>query len=161
MKDQTWTGEADRSRYQPGPWDNEPDKAQWTDPATGYPCLIVRHHNLGNLCGYVGVPNGHPYYGQHYDNVPDVSVHGGLTFANKCQQTAPVCHIVEEGEDDDVWWFGFDCAHCWDLCPGTRGLLAEAGFPPNERDVYRDWNYVHNEVTELARQLKDRADGPK
>ena len=38
-----------------GPWDNEPDKAQWIDEASGYDCLIVRGGG-GALCGYVGVP---------------------------------------------------------------------------------------------------------
>lgn len=63
----------------PDPWDNEPDKVQWIDPATDLDCLAVRNP-IGAWCGYVGVPNDHPYYGQPYDDIP-VSVHGGLTFA--------------------------------------------------------------------------------
>lgn len=72
-----------------GPWNNEPDKAQWVDDATGLDCLIVRNHG-GALCGYVGVPEGHPAYGKDYDTV-DVLVHGGLTFASLCAEG------VEEG----------------------------------------------------------------
>ena len=37
------------------------------------------------MCGYVGVGPGHPSHGVHYDNV-DVSVHGGLTFADGCHE---------------------------------------------------------------------------
>ena len=47
---------------EPGPWDREPDKIQYEDPDTGYPCLVKRT-SLGHLCGYVGVPEGHPAHG--------------------------------------------------------------------------------------------------
>ena len=48
----------DKSVWGPGPWQNEPDKRQWQDEATGLPCLIVRN-SMGALCGYVGVSEGH------------------------------------------------------------------------------------------------------
>jgi hypothetical protein len=38
----------------------EPDKVQWRDQVTGLTCLIVRVNPGGALCGYVGVPPGHP-----------------------------------------------------------------------------------------------------
>lgn len=67
-----------------GEWDQEPDKKQWTDAATGLPCLIVRNFG-GALCGYVGVPPGHPDHGTDYGGLDaDVDVHGGLTFADAC-----------------------------------------------------------------------------
>lgn len=65
-----------------GEWDDEPDKAQWIDETTGLDCLIVRN-GVGALCGYVGVPEGHPMYRKHYDEV-DVRAHGGLTFSDMC-----------------------------------------------------------------------------
>ena len=72
----------DKSAWNRGPWDQEPDKRQWQDEATGLPCLIVRGP-AGALCGYVGVPEGHPAHGKDYDDV-EVSCHGGLTFARGC-----------------------------------------------------------------------------
>ena len=72
----------DKSSWGDGPWQSEPDKIQWLDEATGLPCLIVRGP-VGALCGYVGVPEGHPHFEQKYDDV-DVRVHGGLTFASFC-----------------------------------------------------------------------------
>ena len=77
----------DKSAWGPGPWQEEPDKRQWQDEATGLPCLIVRN-NGGALCGYVGVPKGHPDHGKDYDAV-DVDVHGGLTFADTCVKLTP------------------------------------------------------------------------
>jgi hypothetical protein len=46
-----------------GPWLEEPDKIQWIDEATGLDCLIVRQSESGHLCGYAGVPPGHPLHG--------------------------------------------------------------------------------------------------
>jgi len=42
------------------------------------PCSIWRHEQLGHLCGYIGVPKGHPWYGKDYDAI-EADVHGGLT----------------------------------------------------------------------------------
>jgi hypothetical protein len=52
----------DKTLWPRGEWDDEPDKMQWQDEATGLPCLIVRGP-VGALCGYVGVPEGHPCFG--------------------------------------------------------------------------------------------------
>ena len=71
----------------------------------GLTCAVVQAREGMHRCGYVRVPPGHPYHGKSYDDVADVSVHGGLTFA----EGEPCTH------DDGVgWWFGFDCAHAGD-----------------------------------------------
>lgn len=79
----------DKSSWGDGPWAAEPDKRQWLDEATGLPCLIVRGPS-GALCGYVGVPRGHPCHGKHYDAVyeivEDLDIHGGLTFSDLCAE---------------------------------------------------------------------------
>lgn len=76
----------DKSSWGPGPWIEEPDKVQGVDTVTGYDTLIVRNGS-GALCGYVGVPEGHPYFGLEYDSIPgDLHVHGGVTFTNSCYE---------------------------------------------------------------------------
>ena len=35
---------------------------------------------MGSLCGYLGVPPNHPWYGKSWDGI-DCDVHGGLTYA--------------------------------------------------------------------------------
>jgi hypothetical protein len=136
-----------------GPWSSEPSKMQWVDRASGLPCLIVRN-GLGALCGYAGVTPGHPLHGKGYDYADDIEVHGGLTFADSCQPTTDeahgICHIPEPGTPHDVWWFGFDCAHCFDLVPGMRHDFNRDG------SEYRDIGYVASEVTKLAAQLHQR-----
>jgi hypothetical protein len=142
----------DKSDWPRGPWDCEPDKRQWVDEKTGLPCLIVRAgHELGHLCGYVGVPRGHPFYEADYDSLP-VEVHGGLTFASRCSHGAEdrsICHKVEPGEPDDVWWLGFDCAHLGDISPGMERFRLR-GYGG---DTYKNIDYVTREVQNLARQL--------
>lgn len=91
----------DKSKWGQGPWQEEPDKAQWVDEATGLDCLIVRGPS-GALCGYVGVPESHPWHGKDYgactaaepceeswcDHRPEshIEVHGGLTFSDACHE---------------------------------------------------------------------------
>jgi len=140
----------DKSSWGAGPWQNEPDKKQWQDAATGYPCLIVRN-DMGALCGYVGVAKSHPNFEQDYDK-PDVTVHGGLTFASRCQEQQNECEGICHKTDgpDDVWWFGFDCLHASDSSPPIRD-----GLTPFDYGVYRDIAYVTAEIESLAAQLKE------
>lgn len=150
----------DKSSWGNGPWQEEPDKRQWQDKATGLPCLIVRGP-FGGLCGYVGVPPAHPAFEKPYSDM-DVEVHGGLTYADFCQPGEAaekgICHIVDDGEDDRVWWFGFDCGHYGDMMPGHRRDLIAQMFDGHCRaGVYRTLAYVESNVRDLARQLADFA----
>lgn len=175
------TGKAQWGR---GPWTNEPDKAQGVDDATGYPWLIVRGP-MGSLCGYVGVPEGHPWYEVAYREI-DADVHGGLTYSDHCSPKEDIdrlgigrsiCHIVHDDEHEDAWWVGFDCGHAFDLMPGLRFTLnkikkeavagrtfwqkvkawfrSEDELDPPWKDVYRNWDYVHEEIKHLAEQAKE------
>jgi hypothetical protein len=155
----------DKTAWGPGPWQDEPDKVQFVEPATGLPALIVRNR-FGALCGYVGVTPDHPWHGvgynecvghrgcTAYDHSPEsrVDVHGGLTFAAACadggDESTSVCHIPAPGDPDHVWWFGFDMGHCDDYCPG---YMRE--HPALIRGTYRDIVYVKGEIAKLARQL--------
>lgn len=144
----------DKSGWGVGPWQDEPDKRQWADEATGLPCLIVRPH--GSLCGYVGVPPGHWAHGVHYDDnrLGHIEVHGGLTFSRGCMhgddESQGVCHKPAPGEPDDVWWLGFDTAHCWDVDPERSARWPE--LQPGDAE-YRDMAYVAAQVAALAKQL--------
>lgn len=142
-----------------GPWNDEPDKAQWQDEATRYPCLIVRGP-FGALCGYVGVSEGHPAFGVDYRDVPTPlecdddyfpSVHGGLTFSSFCAHSAAesrgICHAPAPGEPDRVWWLGFDCVHSGDTCPSYQRQCY------TEYESYKDIGYVRAEVRSLDSQL--------
>jgi hypothetical protein len=130
-----------------------------------------------HLCGYVGLPVGHSLYGKDYNDVISVKpettdrkinvskvgvinllcgvsqeqlsnntipiclafdVHGGMTFAKVGLSTS----------NDGLWYFGFDAAHCDDICPGYDKLMRF-----DENQVYRTFEYMKNETNNLARQI--------
>lgn len=116
-----------------GPWNDEPDYAKWE--AHGVTCEIKRVPSMGHLCGYVTVPEGHPWFEQDYDYI-EADVHGGLTYGSK---------------SSDGYTVGFDCAHAFDLLPMTVAMGRGSGTE-NYRDTYRDWAFVKAEVERLAAQ---------
>ena len=147
----------DKTSWPRGPWDQEPDKKQFEDQATGLPCLVVRNRDMGFLCGYVGVPPGHPAHGVKYDEL-DVDVHGGPTFSEACMegdQERSICHIPGPGDPDHVWWIGFDTGHAFDFMPGHRARMQSYGLDLHtlEGEEYRTLAYVESQCAELARQL--------
>jgi hypothetical protein len=159
MKTRQWTF-MEKLGWAPGPWHDEPDKMQWQDEATGLPCLIHRAPVTGALCGYVGVPEGHPWFGRDYKELEDPNVHGGLTFSDFCypelgEHGEGICHVVEPGEDDKVWWVGFDCSHAGDLSPRVGALMRTHGALARHEslpDTYRHLAYVREECRSLAQQ---------
>jgi hypothetical protein len=151
-----------------GPWIGEPDKVQWIDETTGYDCLMVRNH-FGAWCGYVGVSFGHPLFGREYGECSRpvqctgeawgcehtgeamLSVHGGITFTSFCdpeEKVEGICHVPAPGRPEQVWWYGFDCGHAWDLMPGMATLRGMEG------GTYKDVTYVVEQVESLALQMK-------
>jgi hypothetical protein len=113
----------DKSDWGPGPWQEEPDRIEWR--SHGLPCLIVRQKHHGALCGYVGVPEGHPCFGaEGFSGEPDyLDVHGGITFGAPRVAGSKICHVAQPGEPEHVYWLGFDCAHLSRLPTGICGSL--------------------------------------
>ena len=129
-------------------WENEPNRQQWIDPATGYRCLILKHH-WGHLCGYIRVMRTHRLHGRPEKAQRLLQAHGGLNFASNGKGVA----YLKRG-----MWLGFDCAHAWDYVPATDRKLESlfGGFPKfmEDRKVYRNSVNVRQCLTDLALQLK-------
>jgi len=104
----------------------------------GYKCVILRHPHLKHLCGYVGVPKDHILYGVDHDDLPAEfhDVHGGLTFSG----------FRKEYTNDDLWYFGFDCAHAGDLVPAVFSTC---------NGTYRTMEYVEKECKKLAEKIAE------
>ena len=122
-------------------WLDEPNREEFN--YAGLDCLIVRHPEMGHLCGYVAVGEGHPCYSRGYDYLPyddlfPVSVHGGLTYSREGDG---------EYQPKGYWWLGFDCAHFNDIIPFMPGPLSQHGS-------YKNFNFIRQEIKELADQLK-------
>lgn len=172
MQMETWV---DKTSWGDGPWQQEPDRAEWRDDATGLACLARRSPGGGNWCGYVAVPPGHAWHGKDYDDIEDeVDVHGGLTFCGPCmphvctggeqELREVVCHTPQAGEPDDVWWLGFDCHHFRDIAPAFQARMREldieipgtAGFAHETYgESYKPLAYVRSECAHLAAQAAD------
>ena len=76
-------------------------------------------------CGYVAVPENHPYYGRDCDKLP-ICCHGGLTFGQVCTMK-----YINEPEH---YWIGFDCDHYGDG-PDLNKL--------NELKIKPNYNFIH------------------
>jgi hypothetical protein len=124
------TGLIDRTGWPRGPWDAEPDLVRWIDPKTGLRC-VVACSILGNLAGYVEVPQGHVWFGEE-PSVP--GVHGGVNWSGAKH---PYAELGADG-----WWIGFDCGHLSDVTPGIGNH-----WPGSE---YRTIGYTQDECTKLA-----------
>lgn len=106
-------------------------------------CVVYRAiPSLGHLNGYVGIPKMHWAYGKHYDEIEDIEVHGGLTYSSHRLS------CIDESVFGEMWWFGFDTAHAGD----KRVMTPEDTmyFYLNDNDVYRDFNYVKQQVIGMA-----------
>ena len=93
----------------------------------GFRCAVIGQQ-LGHRCGYVGLPEGHKYYGEDYDEIP-LDCHGGLTFSRE-SDTYPV------KSEKPLWWIGFDCAHYND--GKDKELLKALGITKEEHPLYYD-----------------------
>ena len=70
----------------------------------GYQCVVL-FMPRAYRCGYVGIPNSHKLAKKSVDDLGYLDCHGGVTYSE------PFLH---DCDDDDIWWIGFDCAHCFD-----------------------------------------------
>jgi len=143
----------DRTGWPSGPWDEEPDRVEFTT-AAGYPGLM-RRGPMGQWCGYVAVPPGHPWHGlemEVLDGLADCP--GGVTYAAACH--GEICHTPAPGESDDVWWVGFDCGHAGDLIPG---MLAITTIPLSlwRHGTYKPMDWVQSAVERLAEHCAEAA----
>lgn len=169
------TTSIDKSAWRQGPWNEEPDRINFTT-ASGLDASINRVTHSGCLCGYVGVDATHPWFGKEYgaqvsasaeqlarpidtDKISIIAVllmaMGGDAPANDANIDC-LLHVhggvtyadsgrAAFGEDPDLWYFGFDCSHSGDTTPAY-----EFNF---SGDQYRDINYVRAECEALATQL--------
>lgn len=119
--------------FGPGPWQDEPDEASWTDESTGLPCRALRN-GAGAWCGYVGVPPTHEFYRVYYSDIPYLPVHGGLTYS--------------DFKGNETWWLGFDCGHYCDYVPHPDLCKFSGGI-----QNYRTLEFVKAECSRLAQSL--------
>lgn len=122
-----WKKPADRSRWQRGPWDDEPDFIEFEH--LGLWCFAGRGI-WGTWFGYVACEASDPRITVVNDET--LEAHGGL---------------VHGWQDEDGRGVGFDCAHAGDASPEDPHVM--------KGDVYRDAAYVERELVNLAEQINN------
>ena len=126
----------------------------------GYHCVVI-FQTIGHRCGYVGLPKNNKYYGMGYEEI-DIDCHGGLTYASD---------RLYEQNDTDIWWIGFDCAHCDDAKDyeslykyytddRSREMFdfwkeVDQKYPINDITV-KDLDYVVNECKSIVEQIEKK-----
>lgn len=94
--------------------------------------------------------------------------HSYEEFKRIAEQTC-ICYVSPPGASqtdqwEGLWFFGFDCAHAFDLCPAIEHIIRsirlrdklDKDFPIQRemRDVYRNLAYVEDQCLQLAIQLR-------
>jgi hypothetical protein len=114
-------------------WEPKYPNVHWTDPVTGYEIQVRFNENGGTWCGYVVLPEDHPWVSDPSDTLDFsvVYVHGGWTYR-------------------DGRTFGFDCAHYMDYQP--QGYYRYAGTR-GEPLTYWTFAMVRDEILRAAREI--------
>ena len=136
----------DKLTWNNGEWKNEQDYYYWIDETTLLNCLVARKV-LGNLCGYVGLPEANKFYGLDYKQIESKlahSIHGGLTYSDFGNELI----LHKSKEESNLWWVGFATSEPGDLIPNYNGFKYD-----NRIETYKDVKYVKKEVEKLALAL--------
>ena len=100
---------------------------------------------MGHRCGYVGVDESHPLYGD--GDFWEADVHGGITYSGGFQELENALGIT-------CWFFGFDCMHGGDI-PDAEAMKLY-GFElraPYLNGTAKSTQYVIDEIKKLSVQL--------
>lgn len=139
----------DKSQWGEGEWRQEPDYLFWIEESSNLPCAIVRTPIYGSLCGYVGVPSGHPYYRMEYGGLnlktcPELSY---SDFLSPVFQIEWQSGILENYLN--CWFLGFHGKLTIDLTPGLKKFLPDAILP----GAYRNLGEVFRQAEAMAKEL--------
>ena len=95
----------------------------------GIPWAIMKNPELGFRCGYVQLPEAHPWRAGDTDILDHIDAHGGITYG-----------------PDKHGWIGFDTGHYCDYWPGTYF----AQFGPEPHSIVWTAERMEQETIHLA-----------
>ncbi len=134
-------------------------KKEWTTEAGLNAVAILVSPTMPHYCGYVSIDKNHKHYRKTYDNLQNIDIHGGLTFAGDAYW-----------EESNNHWLGFDALHLGDAYAWEEGkelittddekiqvksaqnILGK--YPEPEAEI-RDLNYIIEQCESLAKQLQE------
>ena len=123
-------------------WEPLYPHVHWTDPVTGYEIQVRFNGYTGTWCGYVVLPEEHPWVVDQREFERDdkhvrldihsmVRVHGGWTFYSENT-------------------YGFDCAHYMDYQPAQPYNKVDPWGHPL---IYWTFAMVRDEILRAAREI--------
>lgn len=143
------------SEWGDGPWKAEGNDSVsvsgWQTIHLGLQCQVIRNQ-LGAWCGYVRLPDTHPWTSlDALEDIP-VTVHGGVSF-------------IGTPEFDDSGrgiWIGFDCGHFDDYVPGLEASMKK--ISPGHKSMaemlgipieiaYKNFRFATEQTMEMAAQV--------
>lgn len=119
--------------------------------------FIACNADLGHWCGYIRLPDGHPYckfidkkrwfsigsrrfYYSDYSKIP-LDCHGGITFGRKVKAKEKWPQGFTDG-----YWIGWDYAHAGDYLPPSDHFGGLSGREWFEDDVVRECKTVIDQL---------------
>lgn len=157
-----------------GVWDNEPDEE--SGEYKGMKTFIKRGP-VGHLCGYVGIPEGHPWFGKDYNdqvNVPKAIMERPIDV----DKVGAINLLCAAGKSDDMKEGFLDIVFAIDVHGGLTyasecvpmekpdgfwwfgfdcahaGDLVPRSTMARSNCIYRDIEFVRQEIKSLADQLE-------
>jgi len=121
-----------RTDWIPGAaWDSEDDREEFTSKV-GLACVLQRDR-LGHWCGYVALPEGHPWAAKDLSEIDSKVVYGGI----KSRGTV---------DGAEGFFVGFACNEPGDLQPGMMKWRRDAA----DSGTYRTFDFAMAECEKLA-----------
>lgn len=104
-------------------------------------------------CAYIGLPKTHKFYGLHYNDIDDINCHFGLTFSEQGNDKMP---WIENEEEKELWWIGWDYAHCNDYAPYYDEPPFSMSIINMDMELHK-WTTeeILDECYDVVEQLKD------
>jgi len=141
-----------KKNFPPGEWKNEPDLCYWE---RRLPCLALRDMAMGIWKGFVGIEEGHPFYGLSieellkHDDAMEIffAIHGGITMAGRLPPK-----YKEYAKN--YWWIGLETSHGADLMPFLKLDTSDPDMAKMlSNQVYKDIHFIRRETNKLANHL--------
>lgn len=101
-------------------------------------------------CAYVAIPSSHEFYQKHYDELPNIDCHGGLTYSNSF-----LCMSGDKGING--WFIGWDYAHFNDY----SGIYSTSIFPDYElkrwttEEIVAECKHVIDQLADYGDEIEE------
>ena len=110
----------------------------FNDIFKGYHYYIL---NLGtHPTAYIEIPKTSSLYKKDYDEISNIEVHGGFTYAKE------YLYISENTKMNDSWFIGWDYAHLYDYVCHYIPIFEDQGKKWTTEEIIKECHCVINQI---------------